>query len=104
MKVIVVGRTKEKYLLEGISEYVKRLGGYTPLKIVEVKDSSKAEEEEKILKAAGDDYVVALDVGGKELSSEEFAAFLKKNLDKKMVFVIGGEGSQGHQQLGYLPG
>ena len=96
MKVIVVGRTKEKYLLEGISEYVKRLGGYTPLKIVEVKDSSKAEEEEKILKAAGDDYVVALDVGGKELSSEEFAAFLKKNLDKKMVFVIGGaEGLSG---------
>jgi 23S rRNA (pseudouridine1915-N3)-methyltransferase len=96
MKIIVIGRTKEKYLQEGISEYVKRLGGFTPLKIVEVKDSNKAEEGVKILKAAGSDYVVVLDVGGRELSSEEFALFLKKNLDENLAFVIGGaEGLSG---------
>jgi 23S rRNA (pseudouridine1915-N3)-methyltransferase len=96
MKVIVVGRTKEKYLQEGIAEYAKRIGIFTPLKIVELKDSNLEEEGGKILKATGDDYVIALDVGGRELSSEEFAAFLKKNLDKNIAFVIGGaEGLSG---------
>lgn len=96
MKIVVVGRMKEKYLQEGITEYVKRLGAFTPLKVIEVKDSGMEEEGEKILKALSDDYVIALDVKGRELSSEEFSLFLKKNPDKKIAFVIGGaEGLSG---------
>ncbi len=89
-KIVAVGRVKEQYLQEGISEYVKRIGALDNLGIVEVKDSGIEEEGEKILKAVGDDYVVALAAGGKELSSEEFAAFVKKNSDKKVSYVIGG--------------
>ena len=87
-KIVTVGRVKERYLQEGISEYVKRIGAFDNLGIVEVKDSSIEEEGGKILKAVGDDYVVALAVNGKELSSEEFAAFVKKNSDKKVSYVI----------------
>jgi 23S rRNA (pseudouridine1915-N3)-methyltransferase len=89
-KIVAVGRVKERYLQEGLAEYVKRLGVFENLGVIEVKDSNVLEEGEKILKAAGDDYIVALAIGGKELSSEEFAAFVKKNSDKKVSYVIGG--------------
>ncbi|MFZ2455766.1 MAG: 23S rRNA (pseudouridine(1915)-N(3))-methyltransferase RlmH [Candidatus Altiarchaeia archaeon] len=89
-RIIAVGRVKERYLQDGIVEYVKRLGAFGNIGIVEVKDSNVKEEGEKILKAAGDDYVVALAIGGKALTSEEFAAFVKKNSDKKISYVIGG--------------
>ena len=89
-KIVAVGRVKERYLQEGIFEYVKRIGAFDNIGIVEVKDSNVATEGERILKAVGDDYVVALAVNGKELSSEEFAAFVKKNSDKKVSYVIGG--------------
>jgi 23S rRNA (pseudouridine1915-N3)-methyltransferase len=89
-KIVAVGRVKERYLQEGIAEFVKRLRAFDNICIVEVKDSGIQEEGEKILKAAGDDYVVALSIGGKELSSEEFAAFIKKSSEKKVCYVIGG--------------
>jgi 23S rRNA (pseudouridine1915-N3)-methyltransferase len=89
-KIIAVGKVKERHLQEGIAEFVKRLGAFDNIGIVEVKDSNVEEEGEKILKAAGDDYFVALALGGKDLSSEEFASFLKKNSDKKVCYVIGG--------------
>jgi 23S rRNA (pseudouridine1915-N3)-methyltransferase len=89
-KIIAVGKVKERYLQEGIAEFVKRLGAFDNISILEVKDSTVEEEGEKLLKAAGDDYVVALAIGGKELSSEEFAVFIKKNSDKKVCYVIGG--------------
>lgn len=89
-RIIAVGRVRERYLQEGIAEYVKRLGAFDNISFVEIKDSSVREEGEKILKAAGDEYVVALAVGGKEFSSEEFALFVKKHSDKKVSYVIGG--------------
>jgi 23S rRNA (pseudouridine1915-N3)-methyltransferase len=89
-KIIAVGKVKERYLQEGIAEFLKRITAYDNLGIVEVKDSNLDEEGKKLLKAVGDDYVVALAIGGKELSSEEFAVFIKKNSDKKVSYVIGG--------------
>ncbi len=89
-RIIAVGRIKERYLQEGIAEYAKRISAFDNIGFVEIKDSGLEEEGERILKAAGDDYVVALAVGGKELSSEEFAAFVKKYSDKKISYVIGG--------------
>ena len=89
-KIVAVGKVKERYLQEGIAEFVKRLGAFDNISIVEIKDSNVLEEGEKLLKAAGDDYLVALAIGGKELSSEEFASFLKKNSERKMSYVIGG--------------
>jgi len=89
-RIIVVGRVKEKFLREGISEYVKRLSVFEKISFVWIKDSTVEDEGRRILKAAGDDYVVALAAGGKLLASMEFAEFVKKNQDKKISYVIGG--------------
>ena len=106
INVICIGKLKEKYWTAAIEEYSKRLGSYCSLKIVELKESklpknaSEADElnvinkeGEKILAKIGDgDYVVALEVEGKLLSSTELArevsaaAMQHSTID----FVIGG--------------
>jgi 23S rRNA (pseudouridine1915-N3)-methyltransferase len=89
-RIVAVGRIKERYLQDGLAEFTKRISAFDNLSFVEIKDSGIEEEGERILKAAGEDYVVALAIGGKELSSEEFAAYVKKHSDKKISYVIGG--------------
>src|SRR5690554_1991606 len=105
--IITVGKLKEKYLKQGIDEYLKRLTPYAKVIIVEVPDEqapdnlSEAEIEDvkriegsKILSKIGaDEYVITLEIEGKQLSSEQFA----KKLDElatygksKVSFVIGG--------------
>lgn len=100
IKIITVGSIKEKYLKDAIEEYTKRLSKYTNLEIIEVKDEGLVEkqktlilEEEKILKHINDrDYIITLEIEGKELTSEEFA----KKIDKisfetsNITFIIGG--------------
>ena len=105
--VISVGKLKEKYLQMGIEEYAKRLSRYVKLELIEVadekapEDMSAAQEEivrkkegERILSNIKDgEYVVALAINGKQLSSEGLAEFLQKNMTggiSQMVFVIGG--------------
>ncbi|MFV0394824.1 MAG: 23S rRNA (pseudouridine(1915)-N(3))-methyltransferase RlmH [Coprobacillaceae bacterium] len=111
IKVITVGKLKEKYLVEGIKEYAKRLQAYTKLDFIEVSDESipdkcslalqeniKSKEGNKILHRIKDDeYVIVLDVQGEMVGSEE----LSKHLEQCMIqgkstitFVIGG--SLGH--------
>lgn len=107
IKIICVGKLKEKFLKEGIGEFQKRIKTYANLEIVEVKDeacpenSSKLEMEkikevegERILsKISKGAYVIALDIGGKALTSEDFA---KKIEDlsvegiSSIDFIIGG--------------
>ncbi|TFB21136.1 23S rRNA (pseudouridine(1915)-N(3))-methyltransferase RlmH [Filobacillus milosensis] len=107
IKIISVGKLKEKYLKQGIDEYLKRLSPYAKVKIEEVPDEhapeslSEAEKEEvknkegvKLLtKLSTDTYVITLEIDGKQLTSEAFA----KKLDElatygrsKVAFVIGG--------------
>lgn len=92
IKIIAVGRIKERYLKEGIAEYMKRLGAYCKIEIIEVEDekinenASQAEEElvknkekERIIKyLKPDTYLIALDLRGKALSSEELSGHLDK--------------------------
>ena len=105
--VICVGKLKEKYWRDAISEYSKRLGGYCTLHIVELKESrlaanpSPADEEavkvaegQEILEKIGkNDFVVTLEIKGKRLTSEGLA---QKMADLAMEgrgdvdFVIGG--------------
>ncbi len=105
--VICVGKVKEKYLQQGIAEYVKRLTPYTKLQIIEVADEpvgenlsaasleiAKNKEGEKLLaKIPADSFVIVLDSRGKNLSSTE----LSEKLDSltvsghsNIVWVIGG--------------
>lgn len=107
IRIIAVGKLKEKYLKLGIDEYRKRLGKYTKFDVVEVKDEAtdenasdkenahvKAVEGERILQKIGpDDYVYLLAIEGKLLSSEELAQSMQQAMlhgKSTIVFVIGG--------------
>lgn len=107
ISIITVGKLKEKYLKDGIDEYKKRLTRYCSIDIIEVPDekapetlSSKEEEQIKekegqaILKHIKDTtYVVALDLKGKMLSSEELSDFLQDcalSGNSSIAFIIGG--------------
>ena len=105
--LITVGKIKEKYLKDAIAEYSKRLSRYCKLEIIEVADektpdqASEAVEEsirdkegERILKYIRDDmYVIALEIAGKMLTSEEFAKKIEQLAiqgTSSIAFVIGG--------------
>ncbi len=100
IKLITVGSIKEKYLKDAIDEYTKRISKYTKIEIIEVKDEGLVEpqksinlEEEKILKHISDkDYIVTLEIEGKQLSSEELAEKLDRiQLESSTItFIIGG--------------
>lgn len=105
--IVTVGKLKEKYLKQGIAEYVKRLGPYAKVDIIEVPDEKapenlseaqmvevKQKEGERILqKINQDSYVITLEIEGKQVTSEKLA----KKIDdlatygkSKVAFVIGG--------------
>ena len=100
IKIITVGSIKEQYLKDAIDEYKKRLLKYTSIEIIEVKDEGLVEpkkaialEEEKILKHINDkDYIITLEIEGRQLSSLEFAEKLDRiQLESSNItFIIGG--------------
>lgn len=97
IKIICVGKIKEKYFIDAIKEYQKRLSKYTKLEIIELPDynydvsKTKLEEGKNILsKITTSDFVITLEVLGKKLSSVELSSFIDKNISKNIVFVIGG--------------
>ena len=105
--LISVGKIKEKYLKDAINEYSKRLTKYCNLKFIEVNDEKapdnlsekeeliiKNKEGNKILEKIKDQqYVIALDLKGKQRTSEDFSKEME-NLsiygNSNIVFVIGG--------------
>ncbi|MBU5441901.1 MULTISPECIES: 23S rRNA (pseudouridine(1915)-N(3))-methyltransferase RlmH [unclassified Paenibacillus] len=107
VQIIGVGKLKEKYLVQGIAEYAKRLAPYLKLQIIEVPDEKAPEnlsdaelaqvrerEGAKLLAhIKGDAHVIALAIDGQLWSSEELAAQLDKlgtYGTSHVVFVIGG--------------
>ena len=98
IKIICVGKIKEKYFTSGANEYLKRLSRYTKLEVVIVPDEANVEkavliEGRKILsKIKDDEYVIALDICGKMISSLDFAKKINSvfNSHSKLTFVIGG--------------
>lgn len=107
IKIIGVGKVKEKYFKAGIAEYAKRMGRYAKFEIVEVPDEKApetlsqaemdavmAKEGERILAKVKDrEYVYALAIKGKERSSEEFAKEINQLAtygNSDITFVIGG--------------
>ncbi len=101
IKILCVGKLKEKYWQDAVAEYKKRLTPYAKLEIQEIKESRSddiCEEGENILdKLSPEDYVIALAIKGKKFASEEFSAQIEKIMadgsKKATVFIIGG--SQG---------
>lgn len=114
--VITVGKIKEKYLKDAIAEYSKRLSKYCKLEIVEVadekspdnasevvEDSIRSKEAERILKYVKEDaYIITLEIGGKQLSSEELADKIDKlgvQGTSHIIFIIGGSIGLGKEVL-----
>ncbi len=97
IKIICVGKIKEKYFIDAIAEYKKRLGKYTSFDVVELPDYnydiSKTiyEEGKNILSKINDrDFVVAMEISGNKMSSLELSKFIDSNISKNITFVIGG--------------
>ena len=106
IKIVCVGKLKERYWRDACAEYMKRLGAYCSLSVIELKEeklpahASRADEENVITKegkailgkVSPGDFVIALDIGGKELSSEQLAARIEKESFTSPVidFIIGG--------------
>ena len=99
IRIICIGKIKEKYLVDAINEYKKRLSKYTKLEITELPDfdydlkKSLEIERDNILKNIKlTDYNILLDLDGQEFTSLEFA----RNIDKirlnnsNINFIIGG--------------
>ncbi len=106
--MISVGKLKEKYLKDAVNEYKKRLGAYCKISLVTVADEAinktdlsevetnniKQAEAERIKKNIRQgQYVISLDLKGKDLSSEDFAAHIERlgvTGKSDLVFIIGG--------------
>lgn len=105
--IVCVGKLKEKYLVQAIDEYSKRLSRYCKLNIIELADEKtpdnasekeelqiKDKEGDKILAQIKDTaYVITLDLGGKMVTSEAFAQMISNcgiQGNSHLVFVIGG--------------
>lgn len=114
--LITVGKIKEKYLKDAIAEYSKRLSRYCKLEIIEVadektpdhasesvEDAIRSKEAERIQKYIKEDsHVITLEIGGKQLASEELA----EKIDKlgiqgvsHIIFIIGGSIGLGREVL-----
>lgn len=103
IKIIALGKIKEKFLKEGIDEFLKRLTPYAAVEIieltpVEIKDEHLTqraldEEGEKILSyIKPQSYVITMEINGKQLSSEDFAekiTALTNEGQSEIIFVIG---------------
>ena len=108
IKIIAVGKIKEKFYKDAIDEYLKRMQAYNKVEIIEVADEMAAEnlsekeleqvkekEGERILgKISKEDYVVSLEILGKQMDSIEFAKFIENEMaegfGRNLVFIIGG--------------
>jgi Uncharacterized conserved protein len=108
IKIICVGKIKEKFYREAIDEYRKRLSKFIKLEIIEVpdvnldnKDSSLNKEKENILKHLKDkEYAITMEIEGKELSSVELSEKIDNIFleNSDITFIIGG--SYGlHQEI-----
>ena len=104
IKVLAVGKIKEKFTKEAIEEFEKRLSSYCTFNIIEIPAESILDENsyekykniegEKILSLIKEDsFVISLEIEGKMLASEEFAKKIddiSKNGINELIFVIGG--------------
>ncbi len=114
--LVTVGKIKENYLRDAVAEYVKRLGKYCKLEVIEtadektpdhasetVEEAIRAKEAERILRYIREDaFVITLEILGKQLSSEELAKKIETlgvQGQSHIIFVIGGSIGLGKEVL-----
>lgn len=101
---LVIGKTEDSYLKDGIEKYLKRLKHYVKFELVEIpelkntkhlsEDQQKSKEAELISKCISNtDLLVLLDENGQQYSSVQFSGFISKKMlssVQNLVFVVGG--------------
>ncbi len=114
--LVTVGKIKENYLRDAVAEYVKRLGKYCKLEVIEtadektpdhasetVEEAIRVKEAERILRYIREDaFVITLEILGKQLSSEELAKKIETlgvQGKSHIIFVIGGSIGLGKEVL-----
>lgn len=95
MKIVTIGKLKEKFLIDGVNEYLKRLKPFSKIEICEIPECKTVEDEgQKLLSnVLRDSFLIVLDVVGEMLSSEKFAEKISElNLHgvSDITFIIGG--------------
>ena len=105
IKIVAVGRIKERHFRDTIAEYTKRLGRFCKLSIIEVEDEKNPPNQSETLVSRvlkqeclrlmphiKDTNTIAMDVSGQKITSERFSELLKDlfERDKDLSFVIGG--------------
>ena len=99
IKIICVGKIKEKFYTDAVNEYLKRLSKYTKIDLIEVKDENfddvktLIKERDSIIKYINDkDYIITLEIDGNELDSVSLSNHIS-TLEAKysnITFIIGG--------------
>lgn len=94
IKIICIGKIKEKYLTDLINDYQKRINKYHKLEIIELKDSNINNEKEEILKhIKTSDYIISMCIEGKLLTTLELKDKIESlmlNGNSNITFIIGG--------------
>ena len=93
IKLICVGKLQEKYLIDLVEDYLKRINKYQKMEIIEVKDSNIDKESLEIKKYINNkDYIVTLEIDGNKLNSVELAKKIDNWLMNysNITFIIGG--------------
>jgi len=101
IKIICIGKLKEQYLKDGISDYYNRINKYHKIDLIELPDSNIDKEKDLILKNINTkDYIITLDIEGNNITSKEFADKLDKTFinHSNITFIIGGSDGL-HQEI-----
>lgn len=107
IKVICVGKIKEKFYRDAVDEYLKRLSKYTKLQIIEIDDfdcqtseMTISKEKELIQRHINiKDYIITLEIDGKKLDSVELSKKIEQTLinNSNITFIIGGSYGLHHE-------
>ena len=93
IKIICLGKLKEQYLVDLVSDYASRINKYHKLELIELKDEEDLEKEaNNILKYIGkNDYVITLEIEGKEMDSISFSHLIDETFitHSTITFIIG---------------
>lgn len=100
IKIICIGKIKERYLVEAIDDYKKRLSKYTKIEIVELNNYNSdninevlEQEKNLIMKHIKEkDYIITMEIEGNSITSVEFARKIDNifNYNSNITFIIGG--------------
>ncbi len=92
IKIICVGKLKEKYLVDACLEYTKRISKYTKIEVIELKDSNINEEKDNILKHINKEFIITLEIEGDMLDSPTLAKKIDNIFltNSNITFIIGG--------------